>query len=118
MTIKQLVHNGCANYFGELNKIQNYCCLHDKGCLFFNDNNDEEHVRCKYFEDSVFPLNPDLQFRYRKERQLSTVALVRTCKRCLQPFTGSTKEKYCGECKKIRKREQTKLSVRKLRKAI
>jgi hypothetical protein len=116
MTIKQLVNNECTNHFGELNKIQNYCCLLDKSCVFFCDN--KEPVRCKYFEASVLPLNPDLQFKYRKERQLSTVDLLRTCKRCLQAFTGSIKEKYCGECKRIRKREQTKLSVRKLRKAI
>jgi hypothetical protein len=115
MTSKQLIIE-CANHFGELNRIQNYCCLLDKSCVFFSDN--KEPVRCKYFEDSVLPLNPDLQFQYRKVRQLSTVDLIRTCKRCLQAFTGSTKEKYCGECKKIRKREQTKLSVRKLRKAI
>lgn len=114
MTSKKLIHNECANYLSGLNHIQNYCCLLDKPCVFFNDI--QENVRCNYFEDSVLPLNPDLQFRYRKNRRLSTVQLMRTCKSCLQPFAGNKRQKYCAKCIEARRREQSRLRMRIKRK--
>lgn len=115
MTFKQLINNDGANHFNGLNKIQNYCCLLNKDCVFFNNN--KEPVRCKYFEDRVLPLNFNLQFRNRQERKLSTVELMRTCKRCLQPFACNNKQKYCKDCISIRRREQSRLRMQKNRKA-
>lgn len=103
-TEKQLITAECANYFREMNGITNYCCL-GNGCVFFGE---EEKPRCKYFETSVLPLDTDLEFRYRKERMLSTFNLIKSCKRCLEPFAGNNKEKYCKGCKVERKREQKK----------
>jgi hypothetical protein len=118
MTIQTLIRNKCANYFpdsGGKGKIKNYCCLLDKSCTFFLD---EKLSQCKYFEKGVLPLEPDLEFKYKKERKLSTLELIRTCKRCLQPFAGSKKEKYCRDCKNIRNKETAKLRMQKMRKVI
>lgn len=117
-TTIQLIRNECANYFpdsGGTGNVKNYCCLLDKSCTFFTD---EKIPRCEYLEKSVLPLKTELEFKYKKERQLSVVELIRTCKRCLQPFTGNTKEKYCSDCKAIRKREQKKSYMQKIRKAV
>lgn len=118
MNIKQLISKECANYFpdsGASGKIKDYCCYKDKTCVFFESN--ELSVRCKYFENAVLSLNPDLQFQYRKERQLGTIELMRTCKRCLQSFAGNAKQKYCEDCITIRRREQSRLRMQKKRKA-
>lgn len=111
-----LIKSECANYFtdsGGKGEIKNYCCLIDKQCVFYSE---EKNPRCKYFEQSVLPLNPELEFKYRKERKLSTLQIQKTCKQCLQSFIPKKQnEKYCEDCKLQRKKEQTKLSVQKYR---
>lgn len=115
-TLIQLIRNECANYFehsGEpLKTIKNYCCLFDKSCVFFATEGKEENLpRCEYYEQSVLPLKPELELKYRRDRQLSTVELISRCKSCLKSFVPNSKnEKFCPECKTKRKKEQNKLS--------
>ncbi len=117
-TSTSLIKKECANYFqdsGASNKVKNYCCLLNSTCKFFAEDN---KPRCQYFEKGVLPLNPELEFRYRKERSLSTLNIQATCKNCLEPFIrNSNKEKYCHKCKADKHRERNKFRNQRIRKA-
>jgi hypothetical protein len=113
--IKRLVKSDCAGYFTE----NNYCCSKDGVCVFFRDN--EKFPCCRYFEEGVLPLDKDLGYEYRQERQMAVVhkTPVKTnvkCSRCKLYFkAGSNRQNYCEKCKKIVKREQARLSMQKKR---
>jgi hypothetical protein len=117
MNIIKLIKHECANYFpdsGGSGSIKNYCCITDRNCIYFDD----DSGRCNYFESSVLPLDPELQFKYREERRLSNQDLQKICKQCREPFTPkSRKQKYCDNCIEIRRKEQSKLRMRLKRKA-
>lgn len=116
--IKILIKKECANYFldsgGGQPKIKNYCCLDDTSCLYYSE---EEKPSCIYFENSVLPLEPELQFNYRKEFQLEHRSLQKTCKQCGKLFIPkSKKQKYCEECITVRRKEQNRKSIELRRK--
>ena len=115
MTLLSLIRNECANYFSSLNSIKNYCCLTDKTCVYFSENK----PRCKYFEEAVLPLDKDLEYKYKQERKLSDSIIQASCKNCSRQFIRkSKKEKYCDECKQVRKKQQKKLYMQKIRRAV
>lgn len=61
--------NECASHSRTLNGISNYCCLEatpDFQCVFFTSK--EKFPRCRYFEQSVLPLDPALEAVYYQER--------------------------------------------------
>lgn len=113
--IKRLVKSDCAGYFTE----NNYCCSKDGVCVFFRET--EQLPCCRYFEEGVLPLDEDLEYEYRQERQMAVVhkTPVKTnvkCSRCKLYFkAGSNRQNYCEKCKKIVKREQARLSMQKKR---
>lgn len=108
-----LIKNECANF----NYDGNCCYPKDNTCCFFTDSN--ELQRCKYFENGVLPLDPELEFEYRKERKMDMAGFYmreNTCNRCGESFIShSNAQKYCKKCEPIMKRQKTKLRVRKSR---
>ena len=113
--IKNLIKRDCAGYYTE----NNYCCSKDGTCVFFEDN--EQLPNCKYFEVGVLPLNADLEFEYRLEHKMAVVHKIPVktnskCGRCNLYFeAASNRQNYCEKCKKIVKREQSRLSMQKKR---
>ena len=113
--IKRLVKSDCAGYFSE----NNYCCSKDGICVFFEEC--EQLPNCKYFEVGVLPLNADLEYEYRQEHQMAVVHKIPVktnskCGRCNLYFeAASNRQNYCEKCKKIVKREQSRLSMQKKR---
>ena len=100
----------------------------DKQCPFVTG----EKARCKYFEESVLPLEPELQAVYLAERKAEAGGYELTrehkkriieaakpkvkCNRCGGIFDAeSNRQKYCAKCRKAISREQTKKRVQKLR---
>ena len=115
MTVLSLIKSECANYFPIQSSIKNYCCLTDKPCMYFLENKPS----CKYFEESVLPIKKDLEYKYKEERKLSVLNLQVSCKGCAEFFIRkSKKEKFCDKCKQARKKQQKKLYMQKIRKAI
>jgi len=115
MTLLSLIRNECANHFSIQCSIKNYCCLTDKTCVFFLENK----PRCKYFEESVLPIKKDLEYKYRRGRNLRELIIQASCKNCSRLFIRkSKKEKYCDECKQVRKKQQKKLYMQKIRRAV
>ena len=115
MTLLSLIRNECANYFSIQCSIKNYCCLTDNTCVYFSENK----PHCKYFEESVLPIKKDLEYKYRQERNLCELVIQVSCKNCSRLFLRkSRKEKYCDECKQVRKKQQKKLYMQKIRRAV
>lgn len=129
-SIKSLIQNECANYFvdsGGINKtIKNYCCLIDKTCIYYFNEDDEQSPRCRYFEESVLPMNPELEYQYRQEKIIDKKQelngnnnLQHKCINCQNTFTRKNKnEKYCEECKATLKKHHNKVNMRKYRKKV
>ena len=117
MNLIALIKSDCANYFpdsGGKGTIKNYCCLIDKTCIYFGDSG-----RCNYFETSVLPLNPELEFKYKSTQGMNVLTLQKSCKQCLNMFIPkSNKQKYCDDCIEVRRREQSKLRMRSKRKVV
>jgi hypothetical protein len=108
--IKKLVKQECSCYFQE----NNYCCKHDKTCMFFWDSdvifdkNNFEHYKCKYFETSVLPLDAQLELEYKQENHIDFKDLKK-CDRCEKPFKpNSNRQKYCDYCKDFMIREKAR----------
>jgi hypothetical protein len=113
--IKQLIKNECANF----NYENNFCFPKDKMCCFFLDS--DTSPRCKYFEDSVLPLEPEMEYEYRKDRKMSLLDFQAREKICERERCGATfishsnSQKYCEKCEPIMKRQKTRIRVRKHR---
>jgi hypothetical protein len=122
ITPAQLAFRECANYDNK------NCCVIDKRCLILTG----EKARCKYFEEFVLPLEPELQAVYWEEpkaeaegyeltrehkRRIIAAAKPKVkCGRCEGIFDAeSNRQKYCAKCKKAIQREQTRKRVQKLR---
>lgn len=112
--IKKLIKDQCASY----NTQDNFCFQYDKTCLFFTDNE-----RCKYFEESVLPIDSELEQKYwdkhddvvRTTQKAKPKSRIK-CQRCGAIFeANSNRQKYCDKCKKIIQREQSKNSMKKKR---
>lgn len=113
--VKRLVKDDCAGYSTE----NNYCCSVDGACLFFRDN--EKLPCCRYFEEGILPLDKDLEYEYRQERQMGLTQNRQIkpkvkCQRCSKSFdANSNRQHFCESCKKINDREKTKLRMKKAR---
>ena len=113
--IKKLIKSDCTGYHTE----NSFCCSKDGACVFFGDN--EELPSCKYFEEGVLPLDVDLEFEYRQERQMEVSENGQAkpkvkCQRCSKSFdANSNRQHFCESCKKINDREQARLRKKKSR---
>jgi len=106
-----LVTSECANHFGNLNGTSDYCCLEwtpDHRCVYFLE---EDNPRCRYFEESVLPLDKEIETAYYAER-FPEVAIsqddLATCAKCGKRFAAtSNRQKYCQGCRKKADRERS-----------
>jgi hypothetical protein len=113
LKIKTLVKNECANYNYENGTCYPTSCL----CSFFTDS--ETPIRCRYFESSVLPIDAELDYEYRSERQMTSNYVAKPeirCKRCNEFVSASSnRQKYCDKCKKLVQKEQSRLRMMKMR---
>ena len=125
----------CANHLrkGNYGK-KDYCLLEpapDHRCLFAVS----EDARCRYFEQSVLPLDAELQALYladrearahgdalTKERAKKVVAAGRaeaTCTKCQKSYVRtSPRQLHCTACKVLAVREQNRARKRRQRGAV
>lgn len=129
----QLAAELCANHQRRANGIADYCLLEwtdGHRCVFAIG----EGSRCRYFEEGVLPLNPELQAVYMHDRtaraagdtvkpemtrRVATAVRSQTeraCPKCGQAFTpASNRQRYCEPCRKAVRKEQIRERVRSLR---
>ena len=113
--IKKLVKSDCAGYHAE----NNYCCSKDVACVFFGDN--EKPPNCEYFKEGVLPLDADLEFEYRQERQMQVsenrqAKPIVKCQRCFKSFdANSNRQKCCEKCRKIVRKEKDRERQQRMR---
>jgi hypothetical protein len=69
--IKFLIREECANYFSD--NATHYCCSKDGKCIFFTNS---EFPRCKWFEQSVLPIDKILQRSYAEDRKIAFKSLL------------------------------------------
>lgn len=124
--IKMLAKSECANYEVKFNSVKD-CCLVKGACVFVTN---EELARCKYFEEAVLPLDPELEAVYfaihkanasgqeltskyiRAVREANKVTKI--CDRCGKEFKpGNNRQRYCDICKKIISRDQARERMKK-----
>lgn len=131
--IKSLIANECASYDRVAHGIHHYCCHEPnstKQCLYLAEDNNR---RCKYFEEAILPLDPQLIAIYsadmkaqvsgydltRYQKKLITDAIKReaVCPICGRVFSPVTRrQKLCQSCKKHRVREQARIRKQNQRK--
>lgn len=102
--IKSLIKRECANF-----NYENCTCYPmDAPCHFYSDiPEDAPPVRCKYFEQGVLPLDIELEFGYRNERELAISENIDKCEMCGTFIKkSSNRQKYCNKCKSGLLREQ------------
>ncbi len=105
--IKELIKKECANYVG------GECILLDTncpqmGCIY--------SVLCKYFINSVLPLDKDLYKELLEGAGEETGLYDKVCKMCNKHFTSDKKqEQYCDNCKKKARAERNKRYYKKNR---
>jgi len=106
--IRRLVKTMCANY------DEKYGCLPLNGdCYMSYGYGYTNTTMCKYFRQSVLPLNPEL------ERVLTGGAMIETkpCAVCGKTFPLNGRQKYCSEkCAKINRSKSVAKNVREYRK--
>ena len=105
--IKELIKKECANYInGECILLDTNCP--QMGCIY--------SVLCKYFINSVLPLDKDLYKELLPDAEETSGLYNKVCKYCNKQFTSDKKnEQYCPKCKDKVKKEKTKLRVQKHR---
>jgi len=135
LDIKRLAVNECANHERKFNSFINACLVRQNlKCVFFF----EDHPRCKYFEETVLPLDKRLEALYHADREARAygsqltkqrkraileetawVGKVRgKCERCGEEFpAANNRQKYCPSCRKWVTREQARTRKQKQRAA-
>ncbi len=103
--LQKLARNQCATY------DRDGLCLLERGgcrtCLYFRD--DVELPRCPYFENSVLPGVDTLHARYWRLFNADgsgKYCAEPSCSNVFEP--NSNAQKYCGECRERRQKEQRK----------
>ncbi|MGF7184957.1 formylmethanofuran dehydrogenase subunit E [Desulfitispora alkaliphila] len=135
--LKKLIKSDCAGFNKTLNNKTNFCIQVDDTCMFFvemadvQDTNDTQTgdnqnnlPKCKYFEEGVLPLLPDLERQYHEyhKSELSITTkhkpkVRKKCEKCDEPILAtSNRQKYCEKCKKAIQREQQKERKQRQRK--
>lgn len=117
--IKRLVKNNCACFLGDKQGISNYCCFQDGSCVFFNQ--DDSIPSCSYFENGILPIDEQLEYDYKLERNMEvenrTIKPKVKCKSCGDTFAAnSNRQMYCEKCKQYNEKQKVKLRMRKMRK--
>lgn len=132
--VKSLIDDACANFLKQHNGIFDYCLLEPepaKQCVAINGS------RCRWLEEAVLPLNANLETLYHAELKAQAGGYELTklqkslvveegrwagkarvkCNRCGEIFpAGSNREKYCGKCRGIVRREQARQRMQNQRK--
>jgi len=131
--IKSLIANECAGHDKKAHGISNYCSHEpsdSKQCIYFLEDNTR---RCRYFEEAVLPLEPDLEAvyqaeltarakgyeltKYQRKLVIDARKLEATCSVCGKVFNPvSRRQKACPTCQKQKIREQSRLRKQKQRK--
>lgn len=106
--VKELIKKECANY------IDGNCILLDTTCPQMNC---IYSVLCKYFINSILPLDKDLYKELLEGAGEETSGLYnKVCKLCNKKFTSDKKqEQYCDKCKKKARAERNKRYYKKNR---
>ncbi|MGD0624256.1 MAG: hypothetical protein ABSB32_05995 [Thermodesulfobacteriota bacterium] len=125
--VKSLVAGECPNYqtmgpFG----ANHYCFVREKStrgvCVFFSD---LEAPRCRYFEESILPLDKDLRGVFsgellNQEIREGQKRMIR--KKCERPgcpetfFAKSNAQRFCPRCQKAVWNEKTRIRMANHRK--
>jgi hypothetical protein len=105
--IKEMIKKECANY------IDGQCILLDTTCPQMNC---VYSVLCKYFINSVLPLDKKLYKELLENAGQETGLYDKVCKMCNKHFTSDKKsEQYCDKCKKNARAERNKRYYEKSR---
>lgn len=106
--IRNLAKTMCANY------DRKYGCLPlDGECYMFYGVGYTNTAMCKYFKNSVLPLNPQLEATLNGE---DIAERIKKCEICGNEFyTTGNKSKYCKYCAHRVRRRQKNESDRKRR---
>ena len=101
--IKKLVVGNCANY------RKDYGCLPlECDCYMFTKHFANDKI-CRYFRDSVLPLDPELEAVFFDKH-------LKSCKHCGKKFEYNGRKVYCSEsCRKKAQRIMNAARVRKHR---
>lgn len=130
---RRLAVEECANHAREQNSIKDYCCrewTEGYRCVFML----ADGGRCRYFEESVLGLKPDLEALYWADRQARAegheltslqaeivvqevaASMAITCARCGQSFPArSNRQKYCDRCRKAVRNKQSQARMKRRR---
>jgi len=105
--VKELIKKHCANYiYGQCILLDTNCP--QMGCMY--------SVLCKYFINSVLPLNKDLHKELLPDAEETSGLYNKVCKLCNKKFTSDKKqEQYCDKCKDKVKKEKARLRKQKQR---
>ncbi len=102
-TIRSLVTRWCANY------DRDYGCL-PLDCPCYMLEKCWTGAYCRYFRESVLPLDPGL------EAALNTPRQLRPCPICGRPIPTDGRRRYCSEaCRRVALRNQKRAHMRKIR---
>lgn len=98
--VKELIKKHCANYIdGQCIVLE--CDCPQMGCMY--------SVLCKYFINSVLPLDKDIYKELLEGAGEETGLYDKVCKICNKHFTSDKKnEQYCDRCKKKARAERNR----------
>ena len=103
--IKELIKKECANYVGGNCILLDTTCP-QMGCIY--------SVLCKYFINSVLPLDKELYKELLEGAGEETGLYTKQCKLCKKQFTTDKKNVlYCDKCKDKRRKETRRNSYYK-----
>jgi len=121
---RSLIYRECANYCSESNGIKNHCLAREKSnagvCVFFSD---LEKPQCRYFQETVLPLDKELKGIFSNETLTLEIRDGRKrmsrqkCERCPETFLAkSNAQRFCPDCQKWNENEKTRTRMANLRK--
>ena len=101
------------------------CLPQDRPCHVLNPlwgEKDHRPVACKWFLNSVLPLDPRLESVVRRQQEGSEIAIgenVKTCADCGSEFIPTNnRQRYCPFCGKSRRKQRRAQAERKRRQAL
>lgn len=104
--IKKLVTSLCANYDKEYGCLPLECDCYMLGKWWTGS-------FCRYFEQSVLPVDPVLEASVKQEDEVPD---TRLCAICGEPFLANGRQVYCSEaCKAEGNRRKSRKRVQKMR---
>lgn len=93
--------------------------MKDDTCVFFKQ--EDNMPSCTYFKDAILPINEQLEYDYKVERNMEVEGKINKpkvkCKSCGNLFSAnSNRQMYCEKCKQYNEKQKAKLRMRKMRK--